>query len=185
MKTILSALLSALASVTPAIAAPEPIPADQVAILYNSAEPESKVLAETYAKARSIPAANVIALPLSKNEEISRDEFTTSLLTPLRDTFDKKQWWTMGKAQDGTVLSTSSRIKVLVTMRGVPLKIARRAGPAVPPGQSPKSPLDGANEASVDAELALLSVRDLPIDGPARNPFFENKRKMTSIPKSA
>jgi uncharacterized protein (TIGR03790 family) len=155
--------------------APAPIPADQVAILYNSADPDSKTLAETYAQARAIPAANIIALPLSKAEEISRDEFNTSLLTPLRATFDKQQWWTIGRVQDGTVLASSSRIKVLVTMRGVPLKIARKAGPPLPPGQSPKSPVDGANEASVDAELALLSVRDLPIDGPARNPFFDNK----------
>jgi uncharacterized protein (TIGR03790 family) len=174
MKTIFTSVFTAIFCML-GIAAPAAIPADQVAILYNSADPDSKILAESYAKARAIPAANIIALPLSQAEEISRDEFTTSLLTPLCATFDKQQWWTMGKADDGTVLATSSRIKVLVTMRGVPLKIARKAGTPSAPNQAPKGPFDGANEASVDAELALLSVRNLPIDGPARNPFFENK----------
>lgn len=181
MKSLFTIILTSLAiffTAAFAHAATSVVPPEQVAILYNSAHPDSVTLAKSYAQARSIPAENIVSLPLSQAEEISRDEYIKTLQAPLREIFQKNNWWTMGQAADGTALATESRIKVLVTMRGVPLKIARKPAPALPPGQTapvPTNPIEGANEASVDSELALLSVRNLPIDGPSRNPFYENK----------
>ncbi len=42
-------------------------PPESVAILYNSAVPESRKLAELYREARAIPAENLIALEMPQN----------------------------------------------------------------------------------------------------------------------
>ena len=54
-----------------------------VAVLFNSKLPESKAVAEHYAKVRDIPANHLIGLPLSDGHTISRREFTVKLEQPL------------------------------------------------------------------------------------------------------
>ncbi len=177
MKHFLHTIIGIIACISGCLARTEIKPTD-VAILYNSNNQESRILANAYAQARAIPGENIIALPLSESEEITRTEFEKTIELPLRATFKKNNWWVMGQSQDGTQLAVSSKIKVLTIMRGVPLKISRKLPPPLPGNEKPKppkTPIDGANEASVDSELALLSVLGLPTDGPARNPFYENK----------
>ena len=56
---------------------------ESVAVLFNSKLPESKAVAEHYAKVRDIPANHLIGLPLSDGHTISRQEFTVKLEQPL------------------------------------------------------------------------------------------------------
>ena len=52
------------------------VPSPQsVAILYNSALPESRQLAEFYRAARGIPAENLISLEMPVLSDISREEY--------------------------------------------------------------------------------------------------------------
>ncbi|MFO0848173.1 MAG: TIGR03790 family protein [Gemmataceae bacterium] len=86
--------------------APALEPAD-VFVLYNSALPASKQVAQHYAAKRKVPAANLVGLPLPTTEEISRADYEARLLYPLRDELrDRKD-----------------RVKVLLTVYGVPLKV--------------------------------------------------------------
>lgn len=86
-------------------------PAD-VFVLYNSAVSQSKQVAEHYAAKRKVPAANLVGLPLPTTEEISRADYEARLLYPLRDELrDRKD-----------------KVKVLLTVYGVPLKVS--AAPA-------------------------------------------------------
>lgn len=169
-------LLCALSQVR---AAPASILPERVAIVYNSSQPESLELAKEYQKARGIPEANLIGLPLPDREEITRAEYDQSLRKPLRAEFDKRQWWKMGRVDAQMTIAIENRIQVLVCMRGVPLKIARvaEAVPAAP--QSPAPPADPtqiANEASVDSELATLSWEGQVLNGPLKNAYYEAKQ---------
>jgi len=118
----------------PLSAAPAPPAPASVAILYNSALPESKNLAESYADLRKIPAANLIGLPLPDAPEISRDQFNKTLLNPLRAHFSAQNWWILAKDANGILLPRQNRIRILVTVKGVPLKISR----APIPDESPE-----------------------------------------------
>jgi len=93
-------------------------------------------------------------------------------------------WWSMGRDQRGVRMAVRSKISTLVCMRGVPFKIQRESTP--PPTKSSstnKPPSHSAknNEASVDSELSLLSVENLPTTGPSNNPYF---KKDTPISKA-
>jgi len=119
-----------------ASAVPSP---DSVAILYNSAVPESRKLAELYREARGIPAQNLIALKMPVTPDISRAAYETAILKPLRAEFDNRSWWKRGKDAGGVTLPVLNKIRVLVTMRGVPLRIQQTAKPApAPPKPAPR-----------------------------------------------
>lgn len=169
MKNILFILLLATSIL---VAAPAPIEPESVAILYNNQSPESEELARYYASARDIPRANLIGLELSNKDEITRTEYNETLREPLRELFTSRQWWKMGKTPQGQILAGESKITTLVCMRGVPYKIKRETAEPVP-GQKLPAHFAKANEASVDSELAMLSVHGLATLGPINNPYFK------------
>jgi len=82
----------------------------QVLIIGNSDNTASLNLARQYAQARNIPNRNILMLELPNSEQISREQYDRRLAGPIR-MFLQQQ-----KLQD--------KIKVLVTMYGVPLKVA-------------------------------------------------------------
>jgi uncharacterized protein (TIGR03790 family) len=92
----------------------ETIQPNQVLIIGNSEVPESKELAKFYADARQIPSRNILLLPLPNREEIKRDQYDRMLAGPVREFLTKQ------KLED--------KIKIIVTMYGVPLKVGA-AGP--------------------------------------------------------
>ncbi len=146
-----------------------------VAILYNSAVPESRKLAELYCDLRGIPEANLIALDMPITADISRAEYEKWILKPLRAEFESRSWWKRQKDGGGVTLPVINRIQTLVTMRGVPLRIK----PAPKPGGSaaaidPKNPVAGHDEAAVDSELAMFGVEGLPSDGILQNKFYKS-----------
>jgi uncharacterized protein (TIGR03790 family) len=157
-------------------AAPSPA---SVAVLYNSALPESKQLAETYRDARGIPAENLIALELPKTADISRDDFERLLLNPLRNQFDFRAWWVRRLDASGVKLPVENKIRVLVLMRGVPLRIQPTPKPPAKPDAAPVDPIASRDEASVDSELAMFGAEGLPKDGVLVNKFYQSLKSIT------
>ena len=80
-------------ALAPCAAQPAPAPANlpdlaaHTLIVFNKADPDSQSLAETYAKARAIPADRVLGLECSLQEEISRVEFESTIRKPLEELF--------------------------------------------------------------------------------------------------
>ncbi len=97
---ILSLTLSAYASITP----------EQVLIIANRRSTASRQLANFYANARNIPERNILLLDCPTRELISREVYNKSIAYPIR-IFIRQQ-------------NLQNKIKVLVTIYGIPLKVA-------------------------------------------------------------
>ncbi|MEI7927380.1 MAG: TIGR03790 family protein [Verrucomicrobiales bacterium] len=151
--------------------------AASVAILFNKSIPESVKLAETYRAARNIPAANLVGLELPNTDDIDRNDYDSKILKPLREEFDQRAWWKLGKNQEGLTLPVENRIRFLAIMRGVPLRIRNNA--ALTPGTTLPKEFAGHHEASVDSELAAFGIQGLPLDGPANNAYFKSEKSIS------
>lgn len=156
--------------------APAPAP-ESVAVLYNTAVAESEKLASDYLQARGIPGANLIGLEMPTGQDISRQEYETSIAGPLRAEFDRRGWWKRAKNPQGVLLPTQNRIRVLVTIRGVPLRV--RPEPKPKPGETapaaaPEQPFKGRDDASVDSELAMFGVEGAPLEGGLDNRYYKS-----------
>ncbi len=150
---------------------------ESVAVVYNSNVPESRKLAEFYREARGIPYENMISLEIPPGADISREDFDNTILKPLRRTFDAKGWWKRGRGADGITLPAINKIRVIVTMRGVPLRIQptpRPAGDAA----TPQNPIAGHDEASVDSELAMFGVEGVPTEGVLQNKYYQSDKSI-------
>lgn len=153
-------------------------------VVFNRNDPDSSSLAETYAKARSIPPDRLIGLACSTAEEITRSEFESTIRKPLEELFQSRGWMKRQEnflnnpilGLEGTVPVQQSKenpIWVMVLMRGMPLKIAE--DPTILAPENLMSQLR-ANAAAVDSELALLPIQGLPTYGLVANPYFADKR---------
>lgn len=148
----------------------------EVLVIYNSSLAGSKELAEFYQNQREVPEAQVLGLELPKDKDISRKDFETKLLQPLRDHFDEKELWNRKKDSNGLLLPSENKIRAIVLMRGVPLRIAPAPNPPLKEGEkAPTDPISPRNEASVDSELALFGAENLPIQGVLKNSFHGSK----------
>ena len=152
---------------------------NSVVVVYNSAMPESKTVAEHYADRRTVPSNQVIGFDLPRAEQISRDEFQEKLQRPLwrelkeRGLIVYESGGELRRQRTEPKFEAAS-IRYLVLCYGVPVKIARDAGikedrvDKLPPELQPR------NEAAVDSELAMLPI--LPgqptLTGPLPNPLF-------------
>lgn len=174
----------------------------RVIVVANSADPDSVDIAKHYMRARKIPGANLIELPMPTAETITWKDFAEKVFSPLRreladrrliDGDVKKNAETdpCGRVQltlprnfKPEEAKTAEKISYLVLCRGVPLRIANDAS-KMPPLPEPKSPDApklkhspfAVNCAAVDSELALLAVPDTEIKGSIPNPFFKNNRE--------
>lgn len=175
-----------LRAVTMPLAADSPPPA-AVAILYNSAIPESRQLAEFYGAARSIPEQNLIALDMPITQDVSRADYDKSIRKPLQAEFDRRGWWQRGRDTAGLTVPVVNKIRVLVTVRGVPLRIQQSpqppAKPSAKPGVAaePTNPFAGHDEASVDSELAMFGVDGLPLEGALQNKFYQSNQSILKV----
>jgi uncharacterized protein (TIGR03790 family) len=138
-------------------------------VLYNVKDPDSVELARHYAAARAIPAGQVLGFDLPVSEEIARADFESRLANPLRQKLVENGWWTL----EGESTVSSSRIRFLAIIRGVPLKISPDSsiGPAPKTDGLPRA-IAARNEASVDSELAALGLPDVGFAGIVPNPYF-------------
>lgn len=140
--------------------------ANALVIVYNSADPASTSLAKYYASKRNIPADRLLGLNCPQTEEISREEYDSTIAGPFRDAFLQKGWW---KLQGGRIVD--SRIRFVVLMRGMPLKVKSKGLDVIPRRDQPQ-PIASRDEASVDSELAALGLGEVSSSGLVPNPFF-------------
>ena len=155
---------------------------DEVVIIYNSRLPESKAVAEYYAKARQVPAKQIFGFALTTNEVMTRADFADFLQKPLAERLENAGLWKFAEIAirntNGMVESTdfrvvNSKIRYAVLCYGVPLKIE-----PVSKLEELAAKLMGEelrrNEASVDSELTWLPLIKLkvPLTGPLPNPLY-------------
>jgi len=167
----------------------EPSPeAAATIVLYNASQPESLALAKYYAEKRNIPTAQLIGLPCSGDEEISRDAYLVTIEAPVRAAFTKFDWWQISRDADARRFVASSKMRFVAIMRGVPMKIASRAKTPPPdfareiqPG-SPMEVLVKVNEASVDSELAALFALDKDLPAFVGNPYYRRFAPILQVP---
>ncbi|PYK72316.1 MAG: hypothetical protein DME44_04860 [Verrucomicrobia bacterium] len=139
-------------------AAAENLPA-QTIVVFNTAVPDSEALARFYAEKRGIAADHLVGLDCPSEEEISREQYDTTIAEPLRKMFEERQWWHIHETPDGEKRVQTLAIHFIALVRGVPLKIRPAATPY--PGDTlGGGPIQSRNEASVDpiAELTAAPV---------------------------
>lgn len=154
----------------------------RVVVLANADDPDSLRIAAHYAKARDIPAENIIALPLPKAETIAWREFVVGIWQPLQDELIRRGWIDatpmrlideLGRRK---VAPSGHRLSYLVVCRGVPLRINHDAALFdASPGKTERSEFR-TNRSAVDAELSLLAQGTYAINGFVPNPLFRVKQ---------
>lgn len=146
-------------------------------VVFNSRDPESRALAEYYAERRLIPAEQVVGLDCPLEEEISRQQYTESIESPLRALFERKGWWEVRTGFEAERGVSGNTIRFIALMRGMPLKIKTTIQPPSPEATPPPRPHAGDpirshDEAAVDSELAVLGALDNEYFGILQNPYF-------------
>ena len=133
-------------------------PGASVVVVYNSDMPESKQVADHYAKRRNVPAAQIFGFPLPKGEAISRVDYLERLEKPLLEKI-------------GTNAS-SWTFRYVLLCYGVPTKIL--------PDLELKEDLPTTlqtelrrTDCSVDSQLACIALKQKPLwAGPLPNRHY-------------
>lgn len=153
---------------------------DATIVVYNKNVSESAALAKFYAQKRGIARDHLVGLACSTEEEISREDYEKTIAGPLRDVFKKRDWWTLQKGTGKPIEVTSSKIRFVALMKGMPLKI--RPAEASAGEKKVEGAVTGRNEASVDSELVLLGRSGLSTFGAVNNPYFKSYRRILEVP---
>ncbi len=109
-----------------------------VFLIVNKNEPKSRQVADHYCSLRKVPVANIIELDLPVVEDISREEYDTKLVRPLRSALRTRR----------------QEAKVLLSIYGVPLRV----GPQTPTAAELEQ-ITGVR-ADIDAKRKQLEVKD-------------------------
>jgi uncharacterized protein (TIGR03790 family) len=152
---------------------------DEVVVVYNSSMPESKQVADYYAKARQIPADHLLGFPLPTGLDMTRVDFATGLQRPLADILAARGFWKFhdfvipynhGKPKHTERRVSESKIRYLVLCYGVPVRISEDAD-LHEYGEDKVPQQFRPNTASVDSELVWLPDINLkpPLFGLLRN----------------
>ena len=153
--------------------------AKETLVVFNPAFEGSEDLAKYYAEERGIPADHLLGLKCSDNETITREEFENTLREPLLRNLISKKFWHMekrdtrdpnGKLIGSTPTVVKQDVKVLVLMRGIPVRVQRAANP---PDLKPME----VDEASVDSELAATGLVQRPLKGPLENRYYQSLKR--------
>ena len=137
---------------------------ESVVVIYNRSMPESKNVADYYARKRSIPSNQLLGLDLPKVEVITRQDYINQLQNPVLDFLETNKFLefntkiiTATEERAGGVIAKplQSKIRYAVLCYGVPARILRDTN-IVENGQSKEPPALQRNEAAVDTELALI-----------------------------
>jgi uncharacterized protein (TIGR03790 family) len=155
--------------------------AERTVVLVNSRQPESVALGQFYLEQRSIPRANLIALPMPDEETVKWSDFVDSIWQPLQDEL-LRRGWLEGFASEQLdaygrrrTAFTGHRIAYLVVCRGTPLRIHHDPTKV---DESLAARVAGqfrTNGAAVDSELALLAQASPQTIGFVPNPLFNQR----------
>lgn len=139
----------------------------QVVVVYNAESKRSEQCARAYAAKRSIPARQCVGLTgLKKTQDISRQEFDTTLRYQLLQIAQRNSWQLPSNPNQGI-----KPVQALVLMPDIPLRVKEENVPGK------KAGIINQNRASVDSELMLLGSR-YETAGPVANPFFRKDEKL-------
>lgn len=159
-------------------AAEQPL-AQSTIVLYNKDVPDSVELAKFYAEQRAIAPDHLIGLNCSTEEEISREEYDTTIADPLREIFKQRHWWMLNEPPKQPPVVTASTIHFVAIIKGIPLKVRSTAAYL---GDQPRpGPITRRNEASVDSELAALAFYSRQISGATPNPYFQRFSAISNL----
>jgi len=153
---------------------------EQVVILYNSKVRDSRSVAAYYAERRGIPSNRLIELDCSEPTRITRDQFRTEIVEPLRRQLQKRGLARFSKQvvpaagnQPGRVRErlTHSKVRYLVLSYGMPYAILD--DPRLSAHVAKEAhPLQRQSGASVENDLMLMPSDLDTFAGPAGNPFY-------------
>jgi uncharacterized protein (TIGR03790 family) len=136
----------------------------EVVLLYARQRPESRAVAEHYARARNVPESQWIGLDTTTDTAITRAEYISNIQKPILETLSERGLLTytnyISPATNGhlggpAIRVTSSKVRFLVLCWGLPFRIIHDP---LQNGELPKEAPAAIkrNDASVDSELALL-----------------------------
>lgn len=153
---------------------------ERVVVLANTNLPTSVTLAHHYLAARSIPETNLILLDLPTGEDMTRWHYKHHLLDPMLAALRERNLIQqvrrtdeeIGRYQSGwRTIETS--IDTVVSMHGVPLRIADTKPFSLDRISTLTRNPQLNNGAAVDSELALALLDAYDLDGPFRNPLYQ------------
>jgi uncharacterized protein (TIGR03790 family) len=125
-----------------------------VVVIYNSRMPESKEVAEHYAKRRNVPAEQVWGIDVSTGEAITRSEYVEKIQTPILKKLEDAKLWVFQPPSSALKIA---RVKYAALCYGVPTKFLQDTN-LVEKGSETARPELRRNEASVDSQLACLPL---------------------------
>ena len=152
--------------------------ARRVVLLANAASPDSLAVARHYAARRGVPAANIIALPMSLDETIGWPEFITTIYQPLQDRLVARGWIDafptsltdgLGRKRYGVF---THHLSYLVVCRGVPLRVSHDPAFYLDEPRLMLRPEFRTSQGAVDSELTLLAHSTYNINGWVPNPLY-------------
>jgi uncharacterized protein (TIGR03790 family) len=145
---------------------------EQILIIANSDVNESVQLADYYSKSRAVPAENILKIPLGSDlsEQMSRKQYDEVLASAVRKELTEKQ--------------LHSQIKCLLTLYGVPIKIAS-AGPLKNSEQMLPKLTELLDTKEKEFKIALeklsrLGMKEMAAQNPAPPKSFEDILKNLS-----
>ena len=156
---------------------------EEVLVLANQSSPKSMELARYYLKQRGIPAGNLIALPMSDRERISRSEYIEQIQGPLLKVLRDKKF--ISQRPRANIFKGERRIhwatsemhfRYLVSMYGVPVRInSTKSKPlqAIQNRTGNTGHMLRRDGAAVDSELACLLLEKYDRPGIYANPFYD------------
>lgn len=153
---------------------------EQVVVLYNKRVQESRSVAAYYAERRGISSDRLIGLNCSEPTKITRDQFRTEIVEPLRRQLQERGLARFSKQvlpatgnQPGRVRErlTLSKIRYLVLSFGMPYAILDDPRLSAHVAKD-AHPLQRQSGASVDSDLMLMPSDLDTFVGPAGNPFY-------------
>lgn len=155
----------------------------EVVLVYARNRPESRAVAEHYARARNVPESNWIGLETTTDNAITRTEYIERVQKPLLDTLSNRGLLTFtnfisaatnGHTGGPAIRCTGARVRYLVLCWGMPFRIIHdpqfsgELPPAVPAAVR-------RNDGSIDSELTLLpSAGGYRLVAGLDNPFYKN-----------
>jgi uncharacterized protein (TIGR03790 family) len=111
----------------------------EVVVIVNKNVPDSRAVADYYLKARRVPAANVVALDLPKEEDISRKDYDQRFVAPLRNKLKDRK----------------DEVKCLLCVYGVPLRVGGDL-----PTEAERAELKKLEPEVKDAEAAVTQAQE-------------------------